>query len=139
MKKMERHLTLVPQNPVLQTNESPTRYIAFQNHKTWIEHILPQKIKGFEWAIYYEPYLNTVHSNTVDAILIEILYHEDNFKLTCFATAQEKDRKEFLVEEIHETYEQARCASYQLLKKAQRFVTSSTPNPGLSSKVCKFP
>lgn len=123
---MSRNLTLVPPYPFLQTTEYPLRDVAFAHHGIWVEQLEPQKLHDYEWAIYYEPYQNSIYTNTMDAIFLEISFQnrpdQISFLVTGYAVRPDEQRTELRLKEECRSYNEAKRLSLNWLAKAHQFI-----------------
>ncbi|HEY3426541.1 MAG TPA: hypothetical protein VGL27_17230 [Negativicutes bacterium] len=121
---MSQRLHIVSNIASIVTSQYPIRDVALANHGVWIEHEQPQCVEGFEYAIYYEPYQNIVFPEVLDAISIEILFHDNEFLFSGYATRPDNDRNEFKITKTFTSYQDAKRTAIHWLPKAHKFITT---------------
>lgn len=123
---MPRNLTLVPPYPFLQTAEYPLRDVAFAHHGVWVEQLEPQDTHDYEWAIYYEPYQNSVYTHTMDAIFLEITFQntpgQTSFLVSGYAVRPDEHRCELRLKQECGSYNEAKRLSLHWIAKAHQFI-----------------
>jgi len=109
-----------------QTSEYPTRNVAYCNQGIWIEQIDIGDQTGFECAVYYDPYENSVYSGVVDAIYIDIISCGSGvYCVNGYAVRPDADRHEIKISQWHNSYQEAKEAAFIWLHEAKKFVIIS--------------
>lgn len=105
---------------VITTDEYPTRYVAWDNPRKWVEHAHPEDRGGFEWAVYADEMINADAPHLKDGIYIEIIrYQNKGWLADCSFTIPNAARRQGGIKDMFRTYAEAKGAALRWLPTAE--------------------
>lgn len=105
----------------------PTRYVAFENPKSWVEaKDFSVRRGGYEYAAYIEPMQNTEYPHLTDGIYCQIVsYQGIDFMADCHYTIPNKERKQGDFVKRFTDYHEARKAVQNWIPQARDIITEA--------------
>jgi len=126
-KKGDKEMAVQAMEKQIITTLYPTRYVAFDQPRTWVEHANPEHQGGFEYAVYHDPMQNREYPHLKDGIYIEIVsYQGIDYLLDAHATRPIKGRPVLAKVERYPTFAEAKTEAMKWLPTAYEFCKAET-------------